>query len=297
MLSSSLPRRVALMLLVALTAAPALRGQAPDQQDRRAWITLRVDPRATVTVDGQPTQLTGGVRRFYSPPLEPGKKYSYTFVVKWPRLPYEEYRATRKVSVEAGKRSEIDVSKPDVGKGDTLVIIFVRTPPKVIEAMMKLAKVGKDDVVYDLGCGTGEIVITAVKQFDAKRGVGIDIEAGQVEKARANAKRAGVEDKVEFRQGDVLKVKDLDKATVVTLYVSEELNKLLLPILKKQLKPGTRIVSHRFTMGDLWKPDKTETVNISLRDVHDIAEERLIHLWTIPKKEDGKNEKKNHSGK
>src|SRR5262249_33420480 len=136
----------------------------------------------------------------------------------------------------------------------------------------------KEDVVYDLGCGDGVLVVTAVQKFHAKRGVGVDLDPKRLREARANAKRAGVEAKVEFRQGDVLKVKDLSEATVVLLYMSDDLNQLLRPILQKQLKPGARIVSHRFTMGD-WKPDKTEMVDIE----HDIPEEKLIHLWTIKK--------------
>lgn len=281
MVYSAFSRRVPLMLLFALCAAPAGRAQAPDQQDRRAFITVRVYSEATLTVDGQATRATGETRRFYSPPLQPGKKYRYTFRAEWmPRNNYEMYIVERKVSVEAGKPVDIDMSKADLKQGDTLFIRWVPTPPKIIDAMMELAAVGTEDVVYDLGCGRGEIVIAAVKKYHAKRGVGIDLEQEQVRKAKENAKLAEVEEKVEFRQGDVLKIEDLSKATVVTLYMSDELNKLLMPILQKQLKPGARIVSHRFTMGD-WKPDKSLTVEIQ----HDIPEEKLIHLWTIKKRE------------
>ena len=147
--------------------------------------------------------------------------------------------------------------------------------------MMKLAGVGKDDVVYDLGCGDGSLVITAVKKFNAKHGVGIDLQEDKVQLAKANAKAAGVENKVAFRQGDVLKeIPDLSKATVVTLYMSDELNQRLMPMLQKRLKPGARIVSHRFRMGD-WQPEKTETVDLPQEN---IPEEKLIHLWTIGKR-------------
>lgn len=280
MISSALSRRVALMLVLVLTAASAARAQAPDRQERRAFVTIRVYPSAKLTVDGKATRQSGPRRRFYSPPLEPGKKYSYTFSAEWmPRNNYETYIVTRKVSVQAGKKLTIDMTKADLQKGDVLFIRFVPTPPKIIDAMMKLGSVGKDDVVYDLGCGTGDLVIAAVQKFHAKHGVGIDIKKEQVQKAKANAQQAGVADKVEFRQADVLKVKDLSEATVVMLYMSDELNEQLRPILQKQLKPGARIVSHRFRMGD-WKPDKTETVDIG----NDIPEEKLIHLWTIQKK-------------
>ncbi len=280
MIRSPFYRCAALMLFAALIAAPPLRSQAPDQDKNRAFITVLIHPDATLTVDGQATRAEGSRRKFQSPPLEPGKKYVYTFVAEWmPRNNYETYKVTREVTVQAGKPVEVDMREADLKKGDILFIRFVPTPPEVIAAMMKLAKVGETDVVYDLGCGDGSLVVAAVKQFHAKRGVGVDLDPQRIREAKAKAKQSGVEDKVEFRQGDVLQVKDLSEATVVTLYMSDELNKLLMPILKKQLKPGARIVSHRFTMGD-WKPDKTETVDIQ----HDIPEEKLIHLWTIEKK-------------
>jgi len=270
------------MLLLTLTAAPTLRSQAPEQEkdNRRATVVIKVYADATLTVDGKATQQKGERRTFVSPPLEAGKKYTYTFVAKWmPRNNYETYKVTRKATVEAGKSVEVDMSEPKFDQGDTLEIIWVPTPSKVIDAMMTLAKVGKDDVVYDLGCGQGEIVIAAVKKFNAKHAVGIDIEKDQVQKSKENAKKAGVEDKVEIREGDALQVKDLSEATVVTIYMSDEFNKLLMPILQKQLKPGSRIVSHRFTMGD-WKPDKKETVDFE----HDQPEEKEIYLWTIKNK-------------
>lgn len=273
-----LARSLFLAALLTLTASPAVRAQAPDTQERRATLIVRVYPDAKLTVDGAATNQTGEVRRFYSPPLEPGKSYSYTLVAEWmPRNNYETYIVTRKVKVEPGKSVEIDMRKWDPKQGDTLVIRFVETPDKIVDAMLKLANVGKDDVVYDLGCGDGRIVVTAVKRFNAKRGVGVDLDPKRIKESKERARQAGVEDKVEFSVGDVFKV-DVSAATVVTLYMSDELNKLLMPKLQKQLKPGARIVSHRFRMGD-WKPDKTETVAIE----HDIPEEKLIHLWTIKK--------------
>jgi uncharacterized protein (TIGR03000 family) len=273
-------RRALFAVVLTLSAAPVLRSQAPDTQERRAFLEVRVYESATLTIDGNPTKQTGELRRFYSPPLEPGKKYHYTLVAEWmPGNNYETYTVTRKVPVEAGKTAKVDLRKADPEKGDTLFIRFVETPQPIVDAMMKLAGVGKNDVVYDLGCGDGRIVVTAVKKFNAKRGVGVDLKEERLKEARANAKKAGVEDKVEFRQGDVLKVKDISEATVVMLYLSDDLNLLLRPILQEQLKPGARIVSHRFVMGD-WKPDKTETVDVP----EEIEADKLIHLWTIKKK-------------
>jgi ribosomal protein L11 methylase PrmA len=143
--------------------------------------------------------------------------------------------------------------------------------------MIKLAGIGKDDVVYDLGCGDGRMVIAAVKQGGAKKGIGVDIDPQRVKEAKENVQKEGVADKVEIREGDALKVKDLSDATVVLLYMGNEFDLLLRPILEKQLKPGARIVSHRFTMGD-WKPEKTETLTGKDGDRY------LIHLWRIEKK-------------
>jgi uncharacterized protein (TIGR03000 family) len=279
MIYPSPPPRLLLALVVSLSAAPVVHGQ-PDQPERRAFVTIRVHPDAKLKVEGQATRQTSALRRFYSPPLEPGLKYSYTFVAEWmPDNNYVTHIVKRKVSVEAGKSVEVDMRKVDTSKGDTLFVRFVPTPPKIIDAMMELAKVGKDDVVYDLGCGQGDLVIAAVKQFHAKRGVGIDLDPERIREAKKKAKEAGVEDKIELREGNVFDVKDLSEASVVMLYMSNDLNVKLMPILKKQLKPGARIVSHRFTMGE-WKPDKTEKVDIQ----HDIDAEKLIHLWTIDKK-------------
>ncbi len=292
MIGFPLLRRAALALILALSAMSFVRGQTANSQRLSATVVLRVHPDAKVTVDGHATKSTGSTRRFVSPPLEPGKKYHYTLVAEWKPNTYETFTVARTVHVEAGKIAEEDMSKADAKRGDKLVIIYVPTPPEVVEAMLKLAKVGKDDVVYDLGCGDGRIVIAAVEEFNAKHGVGVDLDPERIAEALKKAKRVGAEEKVEFRRQDVLKIDDLSKASVVTLYLSDDLNEMLKPILLKQLKPGARIVSHRFRMGD-WKPEKTEKVPIE----HPIADEKLIHLWTLPKKGGEKKEDKKPADK
>src|SRR5437868_11654556 len=137
-------------------------------------------------------------------------------------------------------------------------VIFVPTPTEVVQAMLKLARVTPSDVVYDLGSGDGRIPIAAAKSF-AAHGVGIDIDPERTREATANARAAGVDDKVMFRTEDVLTA-DISPATVVTLYLSPSFNTRLRPKLMKDLKPGTRIVSHAFDLGD-WKPQQTVTVN------------------------------------
>jgi SAM-dependent methyltransferase len=128
---------------------------------------------------------------------------------------------------------------------------YVPTPERVVKKMLDLAKVGPKDVVYDLGSGDGRIVIAAAKQYGA-RGVGIDIDPERVREARQNAEAAGVTDRVEFREGNLFDI-DLSDATVVTLYLLQRINEQLRPKLLRELKPGSRVVSHGFDMGD-WKP-------------------------------------------
>lgn len=156
-------------------------------------------------------------------------------------------------------------------------VVFRETPPETVERMLELAKVTKDDVVYDLGCGDGRIVIAAVRDGKALAGIGVDLDPERVKESRENVKKANLEGKVEIRQGDVLEIKDLADASVVMLYMSDELGKLLEPRLKKLLQPGARVVSHRFTLGD-WKPD--QTVNV----MGDDGDEYTLHVWTVPKK-------------
>jgi len=130
---------------------------------------------------------------------------------------------------------------------------YVPTPQEVVDQMLSLAEVTSKDVVYDLGCGDGRIPITAAQKYGA-RAVGVDIEPKRIAESNANAKAAGVEKLVSFRLQDAMTV-DVSDATVVTLYLLSASNLKLRPLLTKQLKPGARIVSHAFSMGD-WQPDK-----------------------------------------
>ena len=133
-------------------------------------------------------------------------------------------------------------------------VIFVPTPQEVVDAMLKLAKVTKNDVVYDLGSGDGRIPITAAKTYGA-RAVGIDIDPQRIREANENLKIAGVGDRVKFLNEDLFTA-NISEATVVTLYLLPSLNLRLMPKLQKELKPGTRVVSHSFDMGDAWPPDE-----------------------------------------
>jgi len=155
------------------------------------------------------------------------------------------------------------------GDGDvTADVPFVESPQPVVDSMLALAEVSSNDVVYDLGSGDGRIPITAAQDYGA-RGVGIEIKPDLAEKARQNAEDAGVSDRVEIRQGDLFQA-DIGEATVVTLYLLPNVNIELRPKLFRELEPGTRVVSHDFSMEE-WSPDTTITVD-----------ENTIYLWTIP---------------
>jgi SAM-dependent methyltransferase len=149
-----------------------------------------------------------------------------------------------------------------------LDVPYVPTPQPVVDRMLELANVKKNDVLYDLGCGDGRIVVTAAKKYGAKA-VGIDINPVRIEEAKANAKDAGVTDRVEFRIANLFET-DVSPASVLTLYLLPDINRKLRPQLWKQLKVGTRIVSHDFDMGDEWPPERTERVA-----------NKTLYTWTI----------------
>ena len=147
---------------------------------------------------------------------------------------------------------------------------FVPSPYDVVQRMLTLAEVTRDDIVYDIGCGDGRIVITAAQRFGA-RGVGIDIDPQRIAEANANAERAGVQHLVQFIQQDAMTV-DVSEATVVTLYLLSSSNLKLRPLLTSQLAPGSRIVSHAFSMGD-WEPD------VLARYEDERGNTRSLYLW------------------
>lgn len=149
-------------------------------------------------------------------------------------------------------------------------VIYVPTPEAVVDAMLQVAAVGKNDVVYDLGCGDGRIPVTAARKYGAK-GVCFDIDPERIKEATANVAKNNVGNLVKVVQGDLFE-QDLSGASVITLYLLPSLNVKLMPKLMKECKPGTRIVSHAFDMGD-WKPEKELDVD-----------GRKVYFWTIPKK-------------
>ncbi len=152
-------------------------------------------------------------------------------------------------------------------------VIFVPTPPETVDEMLRQARLRKGDVLFDLGSGDGRIPFAAAKQYGV-RAVGIDIDQKLVEEATETAKREGLEHLVTFRLGDMFAA-DLRGATVVTLYLSDTLNVMLRPKLLRELRPGSRIVSHDFRMGD-WPPEKS--VRVPWKNLY-----RTVYVWTVPR--------------
>lgn len=149
---------------------------------------------------------------------------------------------------------------------------FLVTPHEIVEQMLRLARVGPDDVVYDLGSGDGRVVIAATRDFRARQAVGIEIDPALVTRSREYARRAGVADRVSFREQDLFQA-DLSSATVVTLYLTREVNLRLRPKLLAELQPGTRVVSFNFDMGD-WEPTAMIRVDVSGRTTP-------VYLWVV----------------
>jgi uncharacterized protein (TIGR03000 family) len=238
-------------------SASAQRPKEQEKQADKVVATLRVllPDEAQLQIDDSATKSTGPERRFTTPPLAKGKAYFYTF--KWTYS--DGGQAITRMAVIQFKGGEEKLI--DLRPGSDSVssqIIYVPTAQNIVDKMLELAKVNKNDVIYDLGCGDGRILVTAAKKYGA-RGVGIDIDPERIKDSKANIKKNMVDILVEVRQGDALKVADIGHATVVTLYMLPEFQEKLAPILKKELKPGTRVVAH-----DYWLPGWTDEQQVSV---------------------------------
>jgi 16S rRNA G966 N2-methylase RsmD len=173
-------------------------------------------------------------------------------------------------------RRKRQLRKPDV--------IYYPTPPETVAEMLRMAKIKKGDVLYDLGSGDGRIPIAAAKEYGI-RAVGIEIDPKLVTEAEENARQANVAGLVRFRNEDMFRI-DVSEATIVTLYLSEKLNVLLRPKLLSELRPGSRILSHDFRMGD-WQPE--QTVRVPWGKLY-----RTVYLWTVPEKPRVRKQRKHH---
>ena len=261
---------VAALDRVSAASSPQQAGAAATRTTSRITVTVPHDETALV-VEGKAIPGAGTSREFETPPLDAGTTYRYTFTATWQPNTYTTITRNKTVSFRAGERVVVDLSVDD--PNDRARIRYVPTPEDIADAMIKLAGISAQDVVYEPGCGDARITIAAVKA-GARKGVGIDIDPERVADSRAKVKAAGLENKIEIRLGDALDIPDLSAANVVLLYMGDQFNMLMRPLLWKELKVGSRVVSHRFTMGD-WKPDKT----VSLPGYE--TPEYELHLWTV----------------
>jgi uncharacterized protein (TIGR03000 family) len=260
---------------------PAPASPAPKQAAKgvQSVITVLLPvENAELKIDGKVMKTTGKKRDFDTPELQADKEYEYVFEAQIKPNNYTTITRRLVASFKSGTPLTVDLTKER--EDDKVMIRYVPTPEDIVVQMLKLGKVSKEDVVYDLGCGDARMVIAAVKESGAKKGVGIDIDPERVVESKGNVTKEKVDKQIEIRQGDILDDKVLaqaSEATVVLIYLSDELNSKLKPKFLKILKPGTRIVSHRFTMGD-WKPEKTQEITGEDGDKY------LLHLWIVPEK-------------
>jgi uncharacterized protein (TIGR03000 family) len=265
--------RTVCSIVAALLWLSAARAQAPTGTTARLKVLLP-HKYAVVELEGKVTRMSGTERTFVTPPLEAGAKYSYALRATWLGPDGKPVVREKKVSVTAGQEAVVDLREGGaVAARPPLDVPYVATPPNVVETMLRTSGVRPSDVVYDLGCGDGRVVIAAVQQFGAKKGIGIDIDPERVQQSMFNAAVEGVAGRTEFRVGNVLKLDKLTDATIVTLYLLPEINLKVRPLLQS-LPPGTVIVSHDFDMGD-WQPDRTERVRDPGGTMH------TVFVWTI----------------
>jgi uncharacterized protein (TIGR03000 family) len=235
----------------------------------RIVVTVPVED-AELVVNGVTIGGNAASRSFETAPLNAGT-HQYTFTVKWMPNSYTTMTRSKTVAFRAGEAVRVDLTVDD--PADRVRVIYVPTPIDVAAAMVDLAGVGPDDVVYEPGCGDARITTAAIRA-GARRGICIDIDPERAKESKANVEAAGLANRIDVREGDALDVKDLSDVSVVFLYMGDHFDMLIRPVLWRELKVGSRIVSHRFTMGD-WKPDKTISMMSEQGGLFD------VHLWTI----------------
>jgi uncharacterized protein (TIGR03000 family) len=265
-------------------AVVALVAVVHGQEKKSATIKITVPENGymetVVKVDGVELKGTGAARTFKTPALEPGKEYKFKVEALIEPNNYTKITRPREVTVKAGDEVKLDLTTEDK-KLDKIVVRWVPTPDDIVDKMAEMAKIGKDDVIFDPGCGDAIMLIRPLKKLGAKKGIGIDIDPKMVKIAQEKAKTEGVAEKVVIKEGDILNEKDMAicaEASVVLIYIGDDLGARMSPVLQKLLKPGTRVVSHRFKLGD-WKPDKTVTVK------GDDGDEYTLHYWVVKEKE------------
>jgi uncharacterized protein (TIGR03000 family) len=267
--------RIALCLLV-LASLVAVNGA---QEKATSEITILVPEKGQdetkVKINGKKIDGEGGTRVFKAS-VEKGKDVKFKIEVDIEPNNYTHIFRTKEITIKGGDNVKVDMTVKNP-KTDKIVVRWVPTPDDIVDEMCKLAKITKNDVVYDLGCGDAVMLIRPIQKFKVKKGVGIDIDPKMIEIAKKKVKEAKVEDKIDLRVGDILNVKDMSDASLVLLYIGDDLGERLSPVLQKTCKPGTRIVSHRFSLGD-WEPTKKVTVKGEDGSEYDLL------LWVVPEK-------------
>lgn len=258
------------------------------QDKKPATIKIQVPDKPTrtdITIEGkkmeEPANVKDSTRVFTTTELDLDTKYAYKIEAVITPNNYTKIFRTREVTFKAGETVTVDMRVEDK-KLDKIEVRWVPTPDDIVDKMCELAKVNEKDVVHDYGCGDCVMLIRAIKQFNAKKGLGVELFQNIIdEKAKPLIKASGLENKIEVKKGDILALteKDCEEATVVLLYIGDDLGARLSPVLQKALKPGARVVSHRFTLGD-WKPNKTVKV------VGADGDDYTLHLWIVPEKKD-----------
>ena len=272
-------RRLCLFSVIALASGCAVQARPPELVESTpgaanvsSRITITVPQEDTeLSVEGQVVEGTGPSRIVDTVRLPKGTRSTTTITAYWKPNGYTEITRTKQVAFTAGEPVIVDLATED--PTDRVKVIYVPTPQEVAEEMVRMAGVGPADVVYEPGCGDARITITAIRR-GAQRGICIDIEEERATESRTNVQTAGFADKIDVRHGDALDLKDLSQVTVVFLYMGDHFNMLIRPVLWRDLKVGSRIVSHRFTMGD-WKPDRSVTYRTPDGITYD------LHLWTV----------------
>jgi uncharacterized protein (TIGR03000 family) len=267
--------------LVALGAVAPVLPLAPDRAalQSTASVERRLTTRIEVTVPADDAELVvngaaiggGGTSRAVVTDRLDAGTHRYTLTVTWRPNTYTTMTRSKSVTFRGGDSVRVDLTIDD--PADRVRVIYVPTPTDVAAAMVDLAAVGSADVVYEPGCGDARITTAAIRA-GARRGICIDIDPERARESKANVEAAGLANRIDVREGDALDVKNLSDVSVVFLYMGDHFNLLIRPVLWRELKVGSRIVSHRFTMGD-WKPDKTISVSSELGGFSD------LHLWTI----------------
>lgn len=285
--------RIALCSLFVVGTATCSTAQDKDKVLTEITIIVPEKGQEETVVKVNGKKLDGeGAKRTYRAALEKGKVVSFKIEALIEPNNYTKITRRKEVKIKGGENDKVRIdmtneqSFEEISKVDDIVVRFVPTPGDIVDEMSKLAKVTKEDVVYDLGCGDAIMLIRPIQKFGAKKGVGVEYDPEVMKLAVENVKKAKLSDKIELRQGDMLKLKpkDVEDATVVLLYIGDDLGRRVSPVLKNTLKPGSRIVSHRFLLGD-WKADKSITVK------GEDGGEYELHLWIVPERKLDKGDK------